>query len=343
MTRVKLMGVFASPYTRKMVSLMRYRRIPYSLTWGDPSRETYDLPKPKVALLPTFYFEDEQGEIEAVVDSTPIIRRLERDFPGRSVIPNNDSLAFLDYLIEDFGDEWCTKFMFHYRWDKAEDIDHAGTMLPLWNDHTITDAAQQQIKTQFSQHQISRLGVVGSNDITRPIIEISYKRLLDIFERHFQQYPFLLGNRPGAGDYGVYGQFSQLIGVDPTPTAIARQRSPRSCAWVNCLDDLSGLETSQEDWLDPNNLPETFIEILQEIGKTYVPALLANAKALSAGESQWQTEIDGKTWQQNSFPYQAKCLHSLRQHFQALTDTDQENVEKILTIANCDKLLQALR
>jgi len=343
MTRVKLMGVFASPYTRKMVSLMRYRRIPYSLVWGDPSREEYQLPKPKVALLPTFYFEDEQGKLEAVVDSTPIIRRLEREFPQRSVIPNNASLAFLDYLIEDFGDEWCTKYMFHYRWDKAEDIDHAGTMLPLWNDHTITDAAQQQIKTQFSQHQINRLGVVGSNDVTRPIIEASYKRLLNIFERHFQRFPFLLGNRPGAGDYGVYGQFSQLIGVDPTPTAIARQLSPRSCAWVNAMEDLSGLEASQEDWLDPSKLPETFIEILQEIGKTYVPALLANAKALSAGESQWQTEIDGKTWQQNSFPYQAKCLQSLRTQFQALADSDKENVANILSRSACEDLVDILR
>ena len=42
--------------------------------------------------------------------------------------------AFIDYLIEDFGDEWCTKYMFHYRWYPAEDADNAGTLLPLGMD-----------------------------------------------------------------------------------------------------------------------------------------------------------------------------------------------------------------
>ena len=37
----------------------------------------------------------------AVVDSTPIIRRLEAEYPGRSVIPRDPVLRFLDELLED--------------------------------------------------------------------------------------------------------------------------------------------------------------------------------------------------------------------------------------------------
>ena len=130
---IKLIGSPPSPYTRKMISILRYRRIPYSLTWGDPAAELtkMGIAKPKIGFLPTFLLPDEAGALQAVCDSTPIIRRLESEIEGRSVIPTDAALAFIDYLLEDFADEWCTKYMFHYRWHFDEDADNAGTLLPL--------------------------------------------------------------------------------------------------------------------------------------------------------------------------------------------------------------------
>jgi hypothetical protein len=49
-------------------------------------------------------------------------------------------------------------------------------------------------------------------------------------------------------------------------------------------------------------------ELLTEISRTYVPALLPHAEARQAGREQMETIIDGKPWQQPTFPYQAKCL-----------------------------------
>ena len=32
---IKVFGNVGSPYTQKMLSLLRYRNIPYSVSWGD--------------------------------------------------------------------------------------------------------------------------------------------------------------------------------------------------------------------------------------------------------------------------------------------------------------------
>ena len=33
---IKLIGNVASPYTRKMIAYLRYKRIPYEVIWGQP-------------------------------------------------------------------------------------------------------------------------------------------------------------------------------------------------------------------------------------------------------------------------------------------------------------------
>ena len=75
---IQLVGAVGSPYTRKMLALLRYRRIPHRMTWGQPEMELpalgLDVPKP--VLLPTCILPDANGQLQAVTDSTPIIRRL---------------------------------------------------------------------------------------------------------------------------------------------------------------------------------------------------------------------------------------------------------------------------
>ena len=71
---LRLKGAPGSPYTRKMLAYMRYRHINYELLIGDQLVDDVDLPTPKVELLPTFYLPNDQGQLEAVVDSTPLIR-----------------------------------------------------------------------------------------------------------------------------------------------------------------------------------------------------------------------------------------------------------------------------
>ena len=90
-----------------------------------PAFQRDGLPTANVGLLPTFYWPDASGTLTAVVDSTPIIRRLEIEHTGRSVLPSDPVVAFLDYLLEEYADEWLTKSVMHFRWHHTQDIEKA--------------------------------------------------------------------------------------------------------------------------------------------------------------------------------------------------------------------------
>lgn len=333
-------GVPASPYTRKMISLMRYRRIPHVIEWGDPRDliRKFSVEEPKPVLLPVMIFEVD-GKHKAITDSTPIIRHLETEFTARGVIPSDPKLAFLNYVLEDFGDEWVTKYMFHYRWHFKDDIEKAGTILPLLHGITLDDDSHAAFKQHISDWQTSRLWVVGSNEITAPIIEASFKRFLGQLNHCLSQHPFLFGNRPSSADYALFGQLSALVGFDPTSRALAHEISPRVIAWQDLMEDLSGLEPSESDWVNFEGAKQNLSSLFQEVGKVYLPALLANSLAVAQEEKTWTAEIDGAKWEQRSFPYQAKCLKWINDEFQALNESDQKQIKEFLTKTGCGELI----
>lgn len=337
MSAIQLKGAPGSPYTRKMLAVLRYRRIPYEFLVGEEMVPT-GYPEPKVNLLPTFYFPKGDG-VEAVVDSTPIIRRLEKAFPGRSVLPDNPVVGFVNYLLEDFADEWLTKAMFHYRWYYAPDIEQGGTILPLWRDYQMSPEKHEKTAAYIRERQISRLYVVGSNDVTAAVIEESYQRILGILDELLQRSPFLLGSRPGSADFGFFGQLTQLAGFDPTPMKLCLEKAPRVYAWTDVTEDLSGLAAEENDWANEATLAENLSGILAEVGRVYVPFLFANAKAIAAGEKTFTTEIDNKPWQQPAFPYQAKCLQWIQEEFARLDAGQQSSVRKIVAGSGCEALL----
>ena len=333
-------GAPGSPYTRKMLALLRYRHIRYRfMVSGAPALAA--LPVPKVELLPTFYLPDASGQLVAVTDSSPLLRRFEAEFAGRAVRPSDALLAFVDSLLEDYADEWLTKAMFHYRWHYAADIAKAGNIVPRWRNLTASDEKIAQLDRAFSQRQINRLYVVGSNEKTWMTIEDSYRRFLAAFDAHLSRHAFLLGSRPGASDFGVHGQLTQLAHFDPTPAALTLAVAPRVYAWVDLVDDLSGLDPTDEGWITRDDMASSLAPLLQEMARTYVPVMLANARALASGQGTVETTVDGVTWAQQAFPYQGKCLRWLREEFAALLPDERAAADQLLLHNGCADLIHA--
>ena len=338
--RLELMGAAGSPYSRKMLGVLRYKHLPYSVYWG-PGRVPEGYPEPKVRLFPTFYFPDgEDGAPVAVTDSTPIIRRLEASHPERSVLPGDPVLRFLNDLIEDYGDEWLTKAMFHFRWAREVDWKNAAPLLVYWGANMTPPDQADEFADFFAKRQIERLYVVGSNEVTAETIEASYERFIGILDGLVARKGFVLGARPSSADFALYGQLTQLAIIEPTSAAITKRISPRVRAWVDLMEDLSGLRPGDEDWVTVEDAQEALAPLIAEIGRTYAPAMAANAKAVMAGDDTFETVIDDKPWTQPVFKYQAKCLGWLRDDHAALSGNERGTVDSMLAGSGCDTLFK---
>lgn len=76
-------------------------------------------------------------------------------------------------------------------------------------------------------------------------------------------------------------------------------------------------------------------------GRVYAPAQLANAAAVQAGEENWECQIDGATWTQPTFPYQAKCLRWTNERYQALSEADRARVDGLIRGTGVEAMLRA--
>ena len=307
------------------------------------SADDVGIPEVPVALIPVLVFPGESGRAdEAMIDSTFQIKRLEQMFAARSIIPDDPAIALLDALLEDYADEWLTKPMFHFRWKYAADIHKASHVLALDRNPNMSREILAKTSSYIAERQIERLRVVGSNEVTTPVIEASYRRLLGLLDSHLVRgHRFLMGARPGASDFAFFGQLSQLAHFDPTPAAIAAAETPRVVSWVSHLDDLSSLEVENVPWPSREDAVEVLRPFFVEVGRVYAPFLIANARALASGASEVRCEIDGLPWVQQPFPYQGKCLKWMREARAALSPADRAFVDIALKATGADAIFSA--
>lgn len=324
---IELFGVDSSPYTVKIRAILRYRHIPYVWRCCFPQFEPAlaDL-APK--LMPVMRYPDGQARI----DSTPMALELEEKFPGtRSVRPDDPVLDFFSLIIEDMADEFLTKFLFRYRFDKDGDRQFASKWVmddtfPALSDRELTEKA-----ATFLDRQISRQGVVGVTEANWPNIDKAFHRLLQAVSPMVARGVFLFGTRPSLGDFGLFGQFYTLT-ADPTPSALIRAHAPRIEYWVRRLDDASGVDGA---WQTDPTPSEAVLRLLRIAGDTYLPLLAENARAAAEGRENYTAYVEGGALTQMTFRYHVKCLDALRTAFAKLGTADRERAETTLQETGC--------
>ncbi|MEO1036034.1 MAG: glutathione S-transferase family protein [Pseudomonadota bacterium] len=326
----KLVGAEMSPYSVKVRSYFRGKAIAHQWIVASAAvREEYRS-YCRIPVIPVVVTPQDEG----IQDSTPIIERLEADQGGPSIHPDDTVTYFLSCLLEEFGDEWANKWMFHFRWAREVDQQSAATRLARTRDPEAADAALAPMVDKIIERMTGRVWFVGSNAQNAPQIEAGFDAALALLDRHLTARAYLFGARPSFGDFGLAPQLYSAS-TDPTAGARIAARYPNVLAWLQRML-WPRVEGDFEDW---TTLQATLLPFLTaQVGTRFMPWTVANLAAVRDGREEFSVDLDGQRWTQKPQKYHAKSLAALRQKYDGITD--KSALDPVLEQAGC---LQGLR
>lgn len=321
----RIFGSELSPYSVKVRSYFRYKNVAHEWILRSPAVQAEFQKYAKLPLVPLVVTPDGEG----IQDSTPILERFEASHREPSVTPDDPALAFVSALLEEYGDEWGNKWMFHYRWRYQPDVWATAERIALQMMGAQGTLAVAQARAAVAERMTGRLGFVGSSDKTQPLIEASFKHVLALLDRHLATRPYLLGSRPAMADFGLWAQLYEAAS-DPTPGAIMRASAANVIAWVQRMVSPKA-EGPFEAWAA---LAPTLMPLLkEEVGALFLPWSVANSSAIAANAETFEVMLGGTAWSQEPQKYHARSLAEIRRKYAAARNAP--GLDAILRDSGC--------
>ncbi|MFT5452389.1 MAG: glutathione S-transferase [Enterobacterales bacterium] len=212
--------------------------------------------------------------------------QLELKHPSRSVYPTTAKQKLVSLLLELYGDEWLLIPAMHYRWNYNNFpfiFQEFGKLINPRLPAFIRGFLGKKMGGRF-RDIVPLLGVTKK---TIPEIEKWYEQsfLVD-FNYHLSKHPFLLGDIPCIGDFGLFGPLYAHLYRDPYSGKLMKEIAPHVADWVERLKDASLVEG---EFLKNDEIPETLLPLLNNLFDLQWPVLADTADKLH----DWTTKQSG--------------------------------------------------
>ncbi len=270
-------GLTRSYFTRKVTGYLDYTDRPWRLEPCAPTLHQEATDAGWTGGIPVVTSPD--GAL--MWDSTTVIEHLDHSTADDDrVLPDDPTLRFLAYLLDDFSDEWFYRHAVGSRWSYPANTEPAG-----WQ---ITEELSAAIGLPAG---LMRPNVVATMTASLPKLGVTADNIdawmsesltpwLRALEAHLADGNYLLGGRPSIADFAVYGaNVAHFVG-DPYCRDIVEEHAPAAVAHTHRLM----MPQRQEfgGWFDLDDLPTTLIALITEAGRHYLPWV---AEATVAGSA----------------------------------------------------------
>ncbi len=257
-------GIRVSYFTRKVTGYLDHKGIPWDLA-------------PSVGLnwaameagwnggIPVVTTPDQ----EMIWDSTSIICHLETRHPSASVHPADPTLRFLDFLLDDFSDEWFYRHAVGTRWLMPENT--ASGSLDIAREAIFEIPAPfDDVRSMVAESMTGCLPRLGTTpDNIDAWVGDSLVPWLTAFGAHLDNHDYLLGGRPSLADFAFFGGNAAHFINDPWCLRLTQATSPAVLDHTNRIAAPRHRVAGQ--WFDADDVPDSLIAVLAEAGRHYLP------------------------------------------------------------------------
>lgn len=252
---------YAAPmsyFSAKVRPALQYKKIEFAEIW--PTREVQKqlLARTGVRFIPML--ETDSGEL--LQDSPRMLERIEDLRPNPPIFPEDPAVRIVAEVIQDFCDDVLVAQALHWRWSFPE---QRAWVEADW------EMVFGTLATKLAAQMSGALPYVGVTDKTRAAAEHWFHDFLDILQTHFSDSRFLLGDVITVADYALFGPMFAHFLRDPVPARLVRARAPQVMAWAHEISAAG----PPAPWAGPPEVRETLIPLLEQIGKVFVPQVLA--------------------------------------------------------------------